>query len=551
MTNSVGEIEGADCIFVIGSNTSGQHPMVASKMMRAKAKGSKLVVIDPRKIPITEYADLFLQLNPGTNTALINGLIHSIIEKGLADETFIANRTEGFAELKEKVKAYPLKEVSRITGVSPDLIEKAALYYGEANNAMVFYTMGVTQHTSGTDQVKSVANLAMVTGNLGRPSTGVNPLRGQNNVQGACDMGALPNVFSGYQQVADAKVLNSFRNAWQLSVPEKPGLTIVEMIKAAKTGAIKAMMIVGENPMLTDPDSTQVRQGLENLEFLVVQEIFLTETAKLAHVVLPAASYAEKEGTFTATDRRVQRVRKAIEPIGESKPDWQIICELAQKMGVQGFDYAGPQEIMKEISAVTPSYRGISYERLDRGEVLQWPCLNGAHPGTPILHREKFTRGKGLFHAIDYTPPGESPDEEFPYLLTTGRVPFHFHGGSMTRRIEQLDKEVPTGFVNIHPHDATTLGIKDGDMIKMTSRRGEITIQAKIADDVVPGVVYVPMHFAECAANVLTDAKLDPVSKIPGYKVCGVKVSKKYLVRPDEIGECKDYDGKDKRTDQE
>ena len=526
MTNSVGEIEGADCIFVIGSNTSGQHPMVASKMMRAKARGGKLVVIDPRKIPITEYADLFLQLNPGTNTALINGLIHSIIEKGLADETFIANRTEGFAELKEKVRKYPPEEVSRITGVSPDLIEKAAHYYGEANNAMVFYTMGVTQHTSGTDQVKSVANLAMVTGNLGRPSTGVNPLRGQNNVQGACDMGALPNVFSGYQQVADTKVLNSFRNAWQLSVPEKPGLTIVEMIKAAKTGAIKAMMIVGENPMLTDPDSTQVRQGLENLEFLVVQEIFLTETAKLAHVVLPAASYAEKEGTFTATDRRVQRVRKAIEPIGESKPDWQIICELAQKMGVQGFDYAGPQEIMKEISAVTPSYGGISYERLDRGEVLQWPCLDGTHPGTPILHREKFTRGKGLFHAVDYTPPGESPDEEFPYLLTTGRVPFHFHGGSMTRRIELLDQEVPTGFVNIHPHDATTLGIKDGDMLKITSRRGEITIQAKIADDVKPGVVYVPMHFAECAANVLTDTKLDPVSKIPGYKVCGVKVSK-------------------------
>ncbi len=522
----MGEIEDADCMLVMGSNTSGQHPMVASKMMRAKAKGGKLIVVDPRKIPITEYADLFLQLNAGTNVVLINGLIHSIIEQGLADEKFIANRTEGFAELKEKVKAYPPEEVSRIGGVSPDLIEKAALYYGKANNAMIFYAMGVTQHTSGTDQVKSVANLAMVTGNLGRPSTGVNPLRGQNNVQGACDMGALPNVFSGYQQISDLKVQKSFQDAWQLSVPEGPGLTVVELIKAAKAGSIKGMMIVGENPMITDPDTTQVRQGLENLEFLAVQEIFLTETAKLAHVVLPAASYAEKEGTFTATDRRVQRVRKAIDPIGESKPDWQITCELARQMGVQGFDYSGPQEIMKEISAVTPSYRGISYERLDQGEVLHWPCLDDQHPGTPVLHREKFVRGKGLFHAVDYTPPGESPDEEFPYLLITGRVPFHFHGGSITRRIELLDQEVPTGFVNIHPDDATKLGIKDGDMINLTSRRGEIKIQAKISDDVEPGVVYVPMHFAECSANVLTDTKLDPVSKIPGYKVCGVKVSK-------------------------
>jgi formate dehydrogenase alpha subunit len=526
MTNSVGEIEDASCMVVIGSNTTGQHPMIASKMMKAKAKGAKLIVIDPRKIPITEYADLFLQLKAGTNVALVNGLIRSIIEQGLADEKFIASRTDGFAELKEKVKAYPPEEVSRITGVSPDLIEKAALYYGEANKAMIFYAMGVTQHTSGTDQVKSVANLAMVTGNLGRPSTGVNPLRGQNNVQGACDMGALPNVFSGYQQISDPKAQKNFQDAWQLAVPEKPGLSVVELIKAAKAGAIKGMMIVGENPMITDPDTTHVRQGLENLEFLAVQEIFLTETAKLAHVVLPAASYAEKEGTFTASDRRVQRVRKAIDPIGDCKPDWQIISELAGQMGSQGFDYAGPQEIMKEISAVTPSYRGISYDRLDQGEVLHWPCPDDKHPGTPILHRETFTRGKGLFHAVDYTPPGESPDEEYPYLLTTGRVPFHFHGGSITRRIERLDQEVPTGFVSIHPDDATKLGIKDGDMIKITSRRGEIKIQAKIFDEVEPGVVYVPMHFAECSANILTDTKLDPVSKIPGYKVCGVKVSK-------------------------
>jgi len=526
MTNSVPELEQADCILVTGSNTTSQHPMIASRMIRAKELGAKLIVIDPRKIPLTEYSDLFLQLKPGTNVAMFNGLLNIIIDKGLADESFIAERTEGFDELREKVKEYPPAKVAEITGVAPELLEQAAELYGRSKNAMICYAMGITQHVTGTDSVKSVANLAMATGSIGRPATGVNPLRGQNNVQGACDLGALPNVFSGYQQVASTEARDKFGEGWNCTLPENPGLTVVEMLNAAREGSIRAMLIVGENPMMTDPDTTHVQEGLQALEFLAVQDIFLTETARLAHVVLPAACYAEKEGTFTATDRRVQRVRKAVEPPGEARPDWQIVCELARQMKAEGFDFDSPAAVMKEINQLTPSYGGITYARLDRGEVLHWPCPDEKHPGTPVLHEQGFTRGKGLFHALDFVLPGEPPDEEYPYLLTTGRIPFHFHGGSMTRRIEPLDQEVPSGLASINPDDAETLGVKDGDKVKMTSRRGEIEIQALVTDEVEPGVVYVPMHFAECAANVLTDAKLDPVSKIPGYKVCGVRMEK-------------------------
>jgi formate dehydrogenase alpha subunit len=527
MTNSVGEIEDTDCMLVTGSNTTSSHPMIASKMMTAKSRGAKLIVIDPRRIPLTEYADLFLQLLPGTNIAMFNGLIHVIIEKGLADTKFIEERTEGFDELKEKVKEYTPEYVSKITGVAPKLIEEAAVMYASASSAMIFYAMGVTQHVNGTASVKAVANLSMVTGNIGRPATGVNPLRGQNNVQGACDMGALPPVLSGYQGVANPEFREKFSKAWDLPVPEETGLTVVEMINGAKEGSIKGMLIVGENPMMTDPDINKVRGALGKLEFLVVADIFLTETAQLADVVLPASTFAEKEGTFTATDRRVQRVRQAIEPIGESKPDWQIICELGKAFGAEKqFTYKSPDDVMKEIAKVTPSYAGINFNRLDKGEVLHWPCPDIKHPGTPYLHDGKFTKGKGTFTAVDYTDPGESPDEQYPLLLTTGRVPFHFHSGSMTRRTEVLNREVPTGYVNIHPDAAKKYEVKDGETITMASRRGEINIVVKVSDEVAPEVVYIPMHFAECAANVLTDSKLDPISKIPGYKVCGVKIVK-------------------------
>jgi len=526
MTNSIAEIDDTDCILVIGSNTTGQHPLVASRIIRAKKKGAKLIVIDPRKIPLTEYADLFLQVKPGTNVALLNGVIHILIEKGLIDDVFIRERTEGFEELKQKVNEYPAERVNEITGITKEILKKAALVYGKAGKAMIFYAMGVTQHTTGTDNVKSVANLAMVTGNIGRPSTGVNPLRGQNNVQGACDMGALPNVLTGYKPVSDPSARSVFREKWNLSLPDTPGLTMVEMMDSASKGSLKGMLVVGENPMMSDPDTRHVKESLEALDLLVVQDIFLTETAKLAHVILPASSFAEKEGTFTNTDRRVQRVRKAIDPIGQSKPDWQIISELAGEMGFTGFDFDSPEEIMKEISSVTPSYAGITYKRLDKGEVLHWPCPDENHPGTPFLHEKEFPRGKGRFFALDYIPPAELPDSEYPYLLSTGRIPFHFHGGSMTRKIDILNKEAPTGYVNIHPEDAKKLGIAKEEWLNVRSRRGEISIKANISNEVTPGIVFIPMHFSECAVNILTDRKFDAIAKIPGFKVCAVNIKK-------------------------
>jgi len=527
MTNTTDEIGGADCILVVGSNTTSQHPIVAGKIIRALKKGAKLIVIDPRNIPITGYADLFLRIKPGTNVALFNGMIHILVEKGLIDEAFIRERTEGFEDLKEKVKRYSPDRVGKITGISKDLLEKAATLYGQAERAMIFYAMGVTQHTTGTDNVKAVANLAMATGNIGRPSTGVNPLRGQNNVQGACDMGALPNVLTGYQKVSDPKVRNFFQRKWNLPVPEKSGLTVVEMLEAARKGAIKGMMIVGENPMISDPDTNHVKEGLKALGFLVVQDLFMTETAKLAHVVLPASSFAEKEGTFTATDRRVQRVRKAIEPIGQSKPDWQVITELARETGSDGFTFSTPREIMTEISSVTPSYAGISYERLDKGEILHWPCPDESHSGTPLLHEKEFAGGKGKFFPVDHIPPAELPDKDYPFLLSTGRIPFHFHGGSMTRRVDILNKEVPTGYLDVHPEDAGDLNIEEGELLRVSSRRGEVSIKAKITFEVERGMVFIPMHFSECAANILTDTKLDPVAKIPNFKVCAVRIEKR------------------------
>jgi formate dehydrogenase alpha subunit len=526
MTNSIDEIEHTDCMLVMGSNTTSQHPIIAGRMMKARERGAKLIVIDPRRIPLTECADLFLQIKPGSNVALINGMMHILIQKGLIDEAFIQERTEGFEDVKRKVLEYPPERVRELTGISPELLERAAVMYGEADRSMIFYAMGVTQHSTGTDQVKAMGNLAMATGNLGKPSSGVNPLRGQNNVQGACDMGALPNVFSGYQQVVDPESRQKFESAWGCALPSSVGLTVVEMTNAAAAGDLKGMLIVGENPMVCDPDINHVREGLQKLDFLVVQDIFLTETARLAHIVLPAATFAEKEGTFTNTDRRVQRVRKAIEPVGESKADWEIISELARRFGASGFDYASPGEIMKEIASLTPAYGGISYERLDAGEVLHWPCPSADHPGTPILHQDRFVRGKGRFFALDHTPAVEMPDEEFPYLLNTGRVPFHFHGGSMTRRIEPLNREVPTGFVEIHPEDAARLNVSEGEMVRLTSRRGSIAITAKVTEAVSPGVIFVPMHFAECAANELTDTHLDNDAKIPPLKVCAVRIEK-------------------------
>jgi len=527
MTNSIRELEDADCILIIGSNTAEQHPLIARYILRAKEKGAKLIVVDPRAITLVQFADYHLRQRPGTDVAVLNGFMSVILNDGLEDKDFIKEHTEGIEELKKTVGKYTPEHVEEITHIPKDKLIDAARTYAKAEHASIIYSMGITQHTTGVDNVISTANLAMLTGNVGKPSTGVNPLRGQNNVQGACDMGALPNVYSGYQSVTDEKTRAKFENAWKVKLPEKPGATVVEMMNEAMKGNIKAMYIMGENPMISDPDIGHVREALKSLKFLVVQDIFLTETAQLADVVFPAVSYAEKEGTFTSTERLVQMVRKAIKPLGESKADWQIICDLAQAMGSKEFEYGSPAEVMNEVTSLTPSYGGITYERLQRGG-LQWPCPSKEHPGTPYLHKEKFARadGKGKFLGIEFKEPAELPDEEYPFILTTGRTMFHFHTGTMTRRTSLLNKEVPTGYVEIAPADAKRLAIIKGEFVLIQTRRGQIKIKALITERVSEGIIFIPFHFAECAANVLTNPALDPVAKIPEYKVCAAKIEK-------------------------
>ena len=527
MTNSIPEVTEADCILVTGSNTIEQHPLIGTRVLEAKARGATLIVIDPRETPLSAQADIFLRQKPGTDVAWLNGFMNVIINEGLADEHFIKERTEGFENLKNTVANYSPEKAHEITGIDAEQLRDAARAYAKAGSAMILYSMGITQHSTGTNNVKSVANLAMLTGNVGKPSSGVNPLRGQNNVQGACDMGALPNVYSGYQKVADATVREKFEKVWAKSLPDGPGLTVVEMINAAQAGEVKAMYIMGENPMLSDPDINHVRRALQNLEFLIVQDIFLTETAELADVVLPSACFAEKEGTFTNTDRTVLRVRKAVEPPGQARPDWRIICDLAKRLDGDSFGYDNAEAVMNEITEVTPSYGGMSFERLDKGEVLAWPCPDVKSGGTKFLHKDKFARGLGCFHGIEYQPTAEETDEQYPFILTTGRTMFHYHTGSMTRRITLLDHEVPTGYMEMNPADAKRMQVKDGEMLQVKSRRGHIEIAAKITGRVPQNTVFIPFHFVECAANVLTSPVLDPDAKIPVLKVCAVSVEKK------------------------
>jgi len=526
MTNSIPEVAEADCILVTGSNTIEQHPLIGSRVLTAKEHGAVLIVVDPRETPLSTKADFFLRQKPGTDVAWINGFMNVIINEGLQDSTFIKERTEGYEEMAKTAANYPPEKVEKITGIPAGQLIQAARAYAGAKSAMILYSMGITQHITGTNNVKSIANLAMLTGNIGKPCSGVNPLRGQNNVQGACDMGALPNVYSGYQKVADTEVRAKFEKAWGAELPAGSGLTVVEMTNAAEKGQLHALYIMGENPMLSDPDINHVRRALESIDFLIVQDIFLTETAQLADIVLPGTSFAEKEGTFTNTDRTVLRVRKAIEPVGESRPDWKVICDVAKSLGSDDFIYDSPEDIMSEIAGITPSYGGINYDRLDNGETLAWPCPTVDSPGTPFLHKGKFARGLGHFHSIEYIPTAEETDDEFPLILTTGRTMFHFHTGSMTRRITLLNYEVPTGYMEINPDDAARLDIADGEKVQVKSRRGEIGINAKVTERVPKGTIFIPFHFAECAANKLTYPGLDPDAKIPVFKVCAVNVTK-------------------------
>lgn len=525
MTNSIDELEDADCILITGSNTTEQHPLIASRILRAKEKGAKLILVDPRRIQLAEFADLHLRQRPGTDVAWLNGMMNVILSEGLWDEEFVRQRCENFEAFRKVAEKYTPELVEEITGIPAQDLREAARIYAQADRASIVYSMGITQHTTGTDNVLCIANLAMLTGNVGKRSTGVNPLRGQNNVQGACDMGTLPNVYSGYQSVADEVCNRKFSEAWGYQLPSHPGLTVVEMINATLIGEVRAMFIMGENPMLSDPDINHVREALEKLDFLVVQDIFLTETASFADVILPGASFAEKDGTFTGTDRRVQRVRKAVNPPGEARPDWEIICELARRFGGDGFDYSSPEEVFDEIAELTPIYHGMSYTRLEVNG-LQWPCRTPEDPGTEYLHRGEFARGRGLFSPVKFKPPAELPDEEYPFILTTGRIMFHFHTGTMTRVSPTLHQEVKEGYVEVNPEDAIDLGIKDEEQVKVCSRRGEMTIKVRVTDGIDKGVVFMPFHFVESAANVLTNPALDPVAKIPELKVCAVRIEK-------------------------
>ncbi len=524
MTNSIAEVVDADVIFVIGSNPTEAHPVIGAQIRQAKNRGAKLIVADPREIGLAEDAEIHLPLLPGTNVALLNGMMNVIISEGLLAKEYVEQKTEGFKELWEIVKDYTPEKVGKICNVDPDDLKAAARLYAGADQAPIYYCLGATEHTSGTAGVMSISNLALLCGKVGKYASGVNPLRGQNNVQGACDMGCMPDVYSGYQKVTDAAARAKFAKAWGVEdLPREVGYTSIDAMSAAGRGEVRCLYIMGENPMLSDPNLTQVEKDLRNCEFLIVQDIFFTETAELADVVLPATCFAEKEGTFTNTERRVQRVRKAVDGPGESRDDWAIAAEIMRRLGVDP-KFNSAEEVMAEIARLTPSYGGYSYERLEK-EQPQWPCPTENHPGTPILHTAKFARGeRALFKGSPYVPSPEEVDGEYPLLLTTGRILYHYHTLTMTGKNEELMRIEGRSYVEISPADAAKYGIAKGGRVKIASRRGEIEVDARVTERVPEGVLYMPFHYADGPANVLTGSYVDPITKTPEYKVSAVRV---------------------------
>jgi formate dehydrogenase alpha subunit len=525
MTNSIEEFEEADCIFIIGSNTTVAHPLVATRIFRAKKNGARIIVADPRKVHISEIADIHVNQKMGTDVALLNGIMNVILANGWHDQSYIDEQTEDFESCRKVIEAFSVEQASEICGVSVEDITKIAECYATADKASIVYCMGITQHTTGVDNVKSLANLAMLTGSLGKESAGVNPLRGQNNVQGACDMGGLPNVFTAYQPVTSSAAAEKFAKAWQVeSLSQTIGLTIPGMLEGLENDTVKALYIMGENPVVSDPDVNHVKKALQKAEFLLVQDIFLTATAEMADVVLPGVSFAEKDGTFSNTERRVTRVRQAVEPRGEARQDWQIIQDISTRFGY-AMDYSSPEEIFDEMTKLTPSYAGMNYERLE-GDGLQWPCPTVDHPGTRFLHKGRIARGKGLFHGIAYLSPAENVDEEFPFWFSTGRVFAHYHTGTMTRNSPTLHAEIEEGFIEMNAEDAQKLGVGNGEMVTVSSRRGTVDTKAMVTKRVNQGSVFMPFHFIETCANILTNPAHDPICKIPELKVCAVNIVK-------------------------
>jgi formate dehydrogenase alpha subunit len=525
MTNSTPEFEDADCLLVTGSNTLETHPMIGARMVRAIDRGAKAIVVDPRETPLSRIAHISLHQRPGTDIAWIDGIARVIITENLYDKEFVETKTAKFEELKKAVEEYTPEKVEEISGIPRDKLVEVARLYAKSKKAMIAYAMGITQHSNGTEIVRSLANLAMLCGHIGKESSGVNPLRGQNNVQGSCDAGALPNFYPGYQGVAAAEMKAKFEKAWGKQLPEKPGLTMTEAFELAAKGQIKAVISFGENAMLSDPDITHVEKALRNLEFFAAVDIFNTETTKFAHVILPAACFAEKDGTFTSTDRKVRRIRKAVDAPGEAWPDWKIACELGKKFGAPGFDFSSPAQVMDEFASVAPIYGGIGFDRLEK-EILTWPCTAKDQTGARILHVGGFKMGRGAFAPVKHADPAEMPSAEYPMILSTGRNLFQYHTGTMSRRAPKLEREAPVPYVEINDADARKMKIADGDRVRVSSKRGSITLVARVTRYIKPGVIFIPFHYAEAAANMLTNPALDAIAKIPEYKVCAAKVEK-------------------------
>lgn len=524
MSNSLDEIENvSDCILITGANVSETQPVTSYRIRKAVERGAKLIVIDPRKIEISKIADIYLQPNPGTDVMVFNAMAKIIIDEKLYNEKFIEERVENFEEYLNFIKNFSLKQAEKITGVKTEDLRKVARIYAKSKSSVILWAMGITQHTTGTDNVMALSNLTLLTGQIGKPGAGPSPLRGQNNVQGACDMGALSEFYPGYQKVEKSETIEKFKNFWQVKeLPDKVGLSVVEIFNAAFEGKIKCLYIMGENPVISDPDISHVKEALEKIEFVVVQDIFLTETAQFADVVLPSASSFEKDGTFTNTERRVQKISKCVNPPGQAKPDWKIITELAEKSGYR-WNYKSVWDITDEISKIVAIYGGITSDRILKGEFLQWPCRDKSHPGTQTLHIGKFSIGKGKLKCIEFKPPFELPDKKYPFILTTGRILTQYHTRTMTGKVKGLGEITGTPFCVINKKDAEELKIKEGEKIKIVSRRGELVLSAKLSKKIKEGVVFIPFHFG---ANILTHNELDKISKIPELKVCACNIKK-------------------------
>ncbi|MEO1784643.1 formate dehydrogenase subunit alpha [Thermodesulfobium sp. 4217-1] len=527
-TNPISDIENADVMFIIGSNTTETHPVIAQFIKENKKKrGAKLIVCDPRNTDIAKYADTFIQHYPGTDVILLNAMMKIIVDQELTDKEFIANHTEGFERLLKILENFNIDDASKITGVDKKLIEEAAIVYAKGPNSMIFYTMGITQHHVGVDNVLSIANLALITGHIGKEGNGIDPLRGQSNVQGACDVGVLPDVYTGYQRVTDEFARKKFEDFWKVDLPKNTGYAVSQFGDLTLEGKLKAVYTMGENPMVTEADVRHVKESLGKLEFLAVQDIFLSETAEIADVVFPAKAAYEKSGTFTNTERRVQLLRPARNPSPSVKDDWKIVCEVATRMGYS-MHYKDEEMIWNEIRELTPSLKGITYERLEENS-LQWPCPDETHTGTKILHYNgnfKRPNGKALISGVEFHPPIEIPDDKYPFILTTGRMLFHYHSRNETRRVKVLENFVPENFVEINPEDAKELNLKNKDKVKIRTRRGEIVVKVKISTKPKRGVIFVSFHFSETNANILTINALDPEAKIPEYKACACAIEK-------------------------